>query len=161
MKLEFESLFAELKSKSQQILEQRSIKNPLLVGIQTGGVTVAQRLHKELGVKEALSSLNINFYRDDFSRIGLHPHVGSSDLAISPDERHVILVDDVLYTGRTIRAALNEIFDYGRPASVILAVLIERNGRELPIHADVRGGRVDLGDKFNIKLQGSETIKIV
>ena len=111
----------------------------LMVGIHTGGVWVAEHLHSLLKLPQPLGQLNIAFYRDDFSRIGLHPHVKPSALPIEVDNRHIILVDDVLYTGRTIRAALNEIFDYGRPASVTLAVLAERNGRELPIQADVIG----------------------
>jgi len=99
-----------------------------------------------------LGTLDISFYRDDFTRIGIHPEVKASELPVNIDERHVILSDDVLHTGRTIRAALNEIFDYGRPASITLAVLVDRNGRELPIQADVIGHPVGLKKGEHIKL---------
>src|SRR3990172_1289698 len=115
-------------------------RRPAIVGIHTGGVWVARRLHKLLDLEDPLGSLDISFYRDDFTRIGVNPQVKASNLPIDIENRHVILVDDVLHTGRTIRAALNEIFDYGRPASVTLAVLIERDGRELPIAA--QGGEI-------------------
>ena len=85
---------------------------------------------------EPCGSLDISFYRDDFSRIGLNPKVKASQLPEDISDRHILLIDDVLQTGRTIRAAMNEIFDYGRPASIKLCVLLERNGRELPIQAD-------------------------
>ncbi len=126
----------------------------LMVGIHTGGVWVAERLHQLLNLPQPLGQLNIAFYRDDFSRIGLHPRVKPSSLPIEVDNRHIILVDDVLYTGRTIRAALNEIFDYGRPASVTLAVLIERNGRELPIQPDIIGCSLCLESGKTVKLCG-------
>lgn len=104
-----------------------------LVGIHTGGVWVAERLHAALGLKTPLGRLDVSFYRDDFSRSGLHPQIKSSEIPFEVNDRPIIIVDDVLYTGRTIRAAMNEIFDYGRPARVDLAVLIDRGGRELPI----------------------------
>ena len=129
-----------------------------MIGIMTGGVTVAEKLHKQLGLETALGQLNISFYRDDFSRIGLHPVVGASELPFSVEGMHIVLVDDVLHTGRTIRAALNEIFDYGRPASITLAVLMERQGRELPIQADVIGKLVSLEDDEQIKLN-TETME--
>ena len=130
----------------------------LMIGIHTGGVWVAERLHAMLELSEPLGQLNIAFYRDDFSRIGLHPHVKPSSLPFEVDNRHIILVDDVLHTGRTIRAALNEIFDYGRPASVTLAVLVERNGRELPIQPDVIGCSLCLDSGKQIKLCGPEPL---
>lgn len=129
-------------------------KRPVMVGIHTGGVWVAGRLHKQLGLSEPLGTLDISFYRDDFTRIGMHPQVKASHLPVSIEDRHVILVDDVLQTGRTIRAALNEIFDYGRPASVTLAVLIAREGRELPIEAQVVGERMKLNRREHVKLVG-------
>lgn len=129
-------------------------KQPVMVGIHTGGVWVAERLHKELGLKEPLGTLDISFYRDDFTRIGMNPQVKASQLPISIEDRHVILVDDVLQTGRTIRAALNEIFDYGRPASVTLAALIVRAGRELPIEAQVAGEHMKLSKREHVKLVG-------
>lgn len=125
---------------------------PALIGIYTGGVWIARRLRALLRLEEPLGTLDISFYRDDFTRIGMNPEVKASDLPVNIDRRHVILADDVLHTGRTIRAALNVIFDYGRPASVTLAVLVDRNGRELPIQADVVGQHMDLKQGQHVKL---------
>jgi pyrimidine operon attenuation protein / uracil phosphoribosyltransferase len=133
---------------------------PVMVGIHTGGVWVAERLHKLLGLAEPLGTLDISFYRDDFTRIGVNPQVKASNLPVNIEGRHVILVDDVLQTGRTIRAALNEIFDYGRPASVTLAVLIERDGRELPIEAQAVGEHVKLSRHQHVKLVGPESLAL-
>jgi pyrimidine operon attenuation protein/uracil phosphoribosyltransferase len=104
-----------------------------LIGIHTGGVWVAERLHAALGLKTPLGSLDVSFYRDDFSRSGLHSQIKSSDIPFEVKDRPIVIVDDVLFTGRTIRAAMNEIFDYGRPARIDLAVLLDRGGRELPV----------------------------
>ncbi|MBI4005869.1 MAG: bifunctional pyr operon transcriptional regulator/uracil phosphoribosyltransferase PyrR [Gammaproteobacteria bacterium] len=134
--------------------------NPLMIGIHTGGVWIAERLHKLLKLNSPLGQLNIAFYRDDFSRIGVHPRVKPSKLPFDVEDQHIILIDDVLHTGRTIRAALNEIFDYGRPATVILAVLIERSGRELPIRADVVGKNMTLKDNEHVKLSGPEPLAL-
>jgi pyrimidine operon attenuation protein/uracil phosphoribosyltransferase len=123
-----------------------------MIGIRTGGVSVAQHLHSALALPLPLGQLNISFYRDDFSRIGLHPVVGPSELPINIEDRPVLLVDDVLHTGRTIRAAMNEIFDFGRPARVALAVLVQRQGRELPIQADVAGHTLELKPGQQLKL---------
>ena len=142
-------------------LARLDIEEPAMVGIQTGGVWIAQRLHQTLNIDTPLGALNINFYRDDFTRIGLHPSVTPSHLPFSVDDRNIILVDDVLHTGRTIRAALNEIFDYGRPAKVVLAVLIDRDGRELPIRADVSGNRFALSNDQHIKLTGPNPMHLV
>ncbi|RKZ36828.1 MAG: bifunctional pyr operon transcriptional regulator/uracil phosphoribosyltransferase PyrR [Gammaproteobacteria bacterium] len=132
----------------------------LMLGIHTGGVWVAKRLHSLLNLPQPLGKLNIAFYRDDFSRIGLHPHVKPSTLPIEVDNRHIILVDDVLHTGRTIRAAFNEIFDYGRPKNVTLATLVERNGRELPIQPDVIGCSLSLEAGKTIKLCGPDPLSL-
>lgn len=142
-------------------LAARQLDRPLMIGIHTGGVWVAQRLHQRLGLPEPLGTLDIAFHRDDFSRIGMQPQVRPSRLPFDVDDRHVILVDDVLYTGRTVRAALNEIFDYGRPASVLLAVLVDRGGRELPIAADVAGQRLALPPEQQLKLQGPDPLSMV
>ncbi len=141
-------------------LRGHGVENPLMVGIHTGGVWVAQRLHGLLGIEAPLGTLDISFYRDDFSRIGLHPQVRPSDLPFELDDRHLILVDDVLHTGRTIRAALNELFDYGRPASVTLAVLVDRGGRELPIQPDVTGMTVELRPGEQVKLTGPDPLTL-
>lgn len=132
----------------------------LMVGIHTGGHWVARRLHDMLALPTPLAGLNISFYRDDFSRKGLHPQVVPSDLPLDVEGRHVLLVDDVLYTGRTVRAAMNEIFDYGRPARISLAVLLERSGRELPIRADFCGQSVSLRAGEQIKLTGPQPLKL-
>lgn len=138
-----------------------SVQDCIMIGIKTGGVTVAQALHQKLKLTETLGELNISFYRDDFSRIGLHPQVGSSSLPFEVENRTVILVDDVIYSGRTIRAAMNEIFDYGRPARIILAALVEREGRELPIRADIIGKSMDLLGSQQVKLQADDMSLIV
>jgi pyrimidine operon attenuation protein/uracil phosphoribosyltransferase len=134
--------------------------NPCMVGIHTGGVWVANGLHRRLGLGCPLGTLDISFYRDDFSHIGMHPQVRPSNLPFNVEGQHIILVDDVLQTGRTIRAALNEIFDYGRPASVMLAVLVERSGHELPIQADVTGIHMELADDEQVKLQGPSPLTL-
>ena len=123
-----------------------------VVGIHTGGVRVARELHDRLGVKRPLGILDITFYRDDFSRIGLHPRVARSQLPFDVDDQQILLVDDVVYSGRTVRAALNVLFDYGRPRRVMLATLIERTGHELPIRADFVGERLDLGPQQQVRL---------
>ena len=142
-------------------LAERGIDDPAMIGIHTGGVRVAEKLHKHLGLQDPLGSLDISFYRDDFTRIGMNPDVRPSSLPFEIEGRHIVLVDDVLYTGRTIRAALNEIFDYGRPASVTLAVLVNRNGRELPVEASVSGMQLDLNPNEHIKLTGDEEMSLV
>jgi pyrimidine operon attenuation protein/uracil phosphoribosyltransferase len=139
-------------------------KAPLLIGIHTGGVWIAQQLAEILGVDffdASIGTLNIAYYRDDFTRIGMHPQVTPSDLPFAVDDRHLLVVDDVLYSGRTIRAALNEIFDYGRPASVTLAVLIERNGRELPIQADIIGQSLTMSENEHIKLNNNNGLTLM
>ena len=115
-----------------------------IVGIYTGGVWVAQRLQRALGLAAPVGQLAITLHRDDFGRIGLHREQRRSHLPFPVDGRDILLVDDVLHTGRTIRAALNELWDFGRPKSVRLAVLADRGGRELPIAADFTGAVVDV-----------------
>jgi len=132
----------------------------LMIGIHTGGVWVAEQLHSILALQAPLGALDISFYRDDFSRIGLNPQVKPSKISTDIDDKHIILVDDILHTGRTIRAAMNEIFDYGRPASIILVVLGERSGRELPIQADIVGKHFDLDSHEHVKLTGPEALNL-
>lgn len=127
--------------------------NSALIGIHTGGVWVAERLHTDLGLSVPLGTLDVNFYRDDFEQRGLRPQVRPSTIPFEVDGRDLILVDDVLYTGRTIRAAMNELFDYGRPASIRLAALVDRGGRELPIAPQFVGARVDIPPDQNIELE--------
>ena len=134
-------------------------KSPRMVGIRTGGVWIAERLHAALGLDEPLGVLDISFYRDDFSRVGLNPTVRPSDIPWPVEGSHIILVDDVLYTGRTIRAALNELFDYGRPDEVLLTTLVERPGcRELPICAKYVGTTVACDQA--VKLSGPEPLEL-
>jgi len=156
-----ETLLDELAERLKTLLSERSIDQPLMVGIHTGGVWVANALHQKLSLQEPLSTLDISFYRDDFSRIGMNPQVKPSKLPAQIDDRHIILVDDVLHTGRTIRAAMNEIFDYGRPASITLVCLVERSGREIPIQADVVGQHLHLDNNQHIKLTGPEPLEFV
>lgn len=139
----------------------RGIQDPVMIGIHTGGVWVAKRLHQALGLTRPLGTLDISFYRDDFSRSGMHPQVRPSHLPFDVDEQNIILVDDVLHSGRTVRAALNEIFDYGRPASVMLAVLVERTGHELPVSADVAGIRLNLRPEEHVKLTGPDNLALM
>jgi pyrimidine operon attenuation protein/uracil phosphoribosyltransferase len=123
-----------------------------MVGIHSGGVWVAHKLHEQLGRDVPLGTLDISFYRDDFSHSGLHPRVRPSSIPFDVAGRDIILVDDVLYTGRTVRAAMNELFDYGRPASIRLAVLLDRGGRELPIAAQWVGTTLPLARGQNIRV---------
>jgi pyrimidine operon attenuation protein / uracil phosphoribosyltransferase len=114
-----------------------------IVGIYTGGAWVAERLHRALGITVPLGVLAVTLHRDDFGRIGLHRESRRSQIPFPVDGREVILVDDILHTGRTIRAALNELFDFGRPSAVRLAVLADRGGRELPVCAEFSGAQVE------------------
>jgi pyrimidine operon attenuation protein/uracil phosphoribosyltransferase len=156
-----DALIEKMAGELQDLFKAHGISNPALIGIHTGGVWIAEQLHRRLGIREPLGSLDISFYRDDFSHVGMHPQVRPSRLPLDVNNCHIVLVDDVLYTGRTIRAALNEIFDYGRPASVMLAVLIDRGARELPIAADVCGQRLELAAGEQVKLQGPEPLSMV
>jgi len=127
-----------------------------LVGIHSGGVWLMDELAARLGADLPRGELDIAFYRDDFSRIGLHPEVKPSRLPFDMEDRHVILVDDVLFTGRTVRAAMNLLFDYGRPAAIRLAVLVDRGGRELPVCPDFVGHRLELAAGQHISLDRNE-----
>ncbi|WP_295454823.1 bifunctional pyr operon transcriptional regulator/uracil phosphoribosyltransferase PyrR [uncultured Thiodictyon sp.] len=151
----------EMAAELRNLIAERAIAAPLMVGIHTGGVWVAERLHAALSLSDPLGRLDISFYRDDFTRIGLHPQVHPSHLPAAVEGRHVILVDDVLQTGRTIRAALNVLFDYGRPKSVILAALAERGGRQLPIEPNVVGLHARLAPGEQLKLTGPVPLALV
>jgi pyrimidine operon attenuation protein/uracil phosphoribosyltransferase len=158
---EVESHILKMGEELAELLQARRIQDPLMIGIHTGGVWVAERLHGQLALSDPLGQLDISFYRDDFTRIGMHPQVRPSHLPVPVDDRHIVLVDDVLQTGRTIRAALNVLFDYGRPASVLLATLAERDGRELPIEPNVVGLRARLEPGQQIKLTGPDPLKLI
>lgn len=157
--VEVEGMIQQMAESLKTVLGPDTVSAKML-GIKTGGVLVAQRLHNALTLSEDAGELNISFYRDDFSRIGLHPQVGASQIPFSIEGEIIILVDDVLYSGRTIRAAMNEIFDYGRPEKIILATLVERSGRELPISANVIGRSMDLPDNQQVKLRSDMSLEI-
>ncbi|MBL4620771.1 MAG: bifunctional pyr operon transcriptional regulator/uracil phosphoribosyltransferase PyrR [Immundisolibacteraceae bacterium] len=133
-------------------------KQPLVVGIHTGGVWVAQELAKRL--QSSCAEVDISFHRDDILKRGLPRQTAVTQLPVSLTGRTVVLVDDVLHTGRTIRAALEELYDRGRPAQVLLAVLVDRGGHELPIRADVVGQQLDLVGGDQVKLSGPKPLKI-
>jgi len=149
-----------LDAMASQLAGRVSRGETAMVGIRTGGAWVAERLHSLLGLEAPLGVLDISFYRDDFSRVGIDPLVRPSHLPVDLEGRSVVLVDDILHTGRTIRAALNELFDYGRPSSVTLAVLIDRDDRELPIQADVVGRVIHLEPGQQVKLQGPDPMTL-
>lgn len=158
-KFDVPALLEQMATELARYISQQT-SEPAMIGIHTGGVWLAEILHQRLALSKPLGQLDISFYRDDFSQIGVHPQVHPSKLCFEVDNQHIILVDDVLYTGRTIRAALNELFDYGRPACVTLAVLVERDGRELPIHAQVVGTRLELDANQQIKLRGPAPLSL-
>lgn len=141
-------------------LADRGLDDPVVIGIHTGGAWVAEHINRLLGLAEPTGLLDISFYRDDFTQIGVNPQVRPSRIEFDLDDRNVVLVDDVLHTGRTIRAAMNEIFDYGRPATITLVTLIERSGRQLPIQPDVIGLSPPLGVHDHIKLNGPQPLSL-
>ena len=134
---------------------------PVIVGIETGGVWVAEQIRKCVAPQAELGRLNISFYRDDFTRNGLHPVVKPSSLPVDIDDRTIILIDDVLQSGRTVRAAMNEIFDYGRPQKILLVILIDRGQREIPVQADFVGASLSLDRSTHIKLEGPEPLNLI
>ncbi|WP_166256789.1 bifunctional pyr operon transcriptional regulator/uracil phosphoribosyltransferase PyrR [Marinobacter salicampi] len=158
--LNMDTLLDDLEAGLRRQLHERGIDNPALIGIRTGGVWLADVLHKRLGLNEPFGELDISFYRDDFSRIGLNPRVQPSHLPFETEGRDIVLVDDVVMSGRTIRAAMNEIFDYGRPASILLVALIDLGARELPIHPDVVAKELSLEAHQRVKLQGPEPLSV-
>ncbi|MGO1748679.1 MAG: bifunctional pyr operon transcriptional regulator/uracil phosphoribosyltransferase PyrR [Marinobacter sp.] len=157
---DIDRLMDELETGLRSLLAERGIESPVLIGIRTGGVWVADILGKRLGIEEPFGELDISFYRDDFSRIGLNPKVTPSSLPFDTEGRDIILIDDVIMSGRTIRAAMNELFDYGRPASIILGTLIDLGARELPIQPDVAGQSLVLKAQQRVKLRGPDPLRI-
>lgn len=143
-----EALLAELTAR----IKPDAGDDTALVGIRTGGVWVAERLHAALGLKLPLGTIDVAFYRDDYKKKGLATGVRPSDIRFPVEDARIILVDDVLYTGRTIRAAVNEIFDYGRPTSIRLAALVDRGGRQLPICPQYVGGVIAARSNESIEL---------
>ena len=151
-------LITKMSSEIQATLPQ-NLDNVVMVGIHTGGAWVAKVLHEQLQLGNELGQLDISFYRDDFTQNGLHPQVKSSVLP-EVEGKTVILVDDVIMSGRTIRAAMNELFDYGRPERIILACLLDVGHRELPIQADIIGQRIERKTNERIKLSGPEPLEL-
>lgn len=158
--LDVTPLLAELERQLRGEMTRRNLRDPAMIGIHSGGAWIAERLHRSLALADPLGLLSITFYRDDFSQIGMHPRIHSSSVPFKIDGRDILLIDDVFYTGRTIRAALNEIFDYGRPDKVVLGALVERDGRQIPIRPDCIGGRVTLDANERIKLTGPESLEL-
>jgi pyrimidine operon attenuation protein / uracil phosphoribosyltransferase len=148
--------YATFYNALKQQLSSLDKTNTLMVGIHTGGYWLAEALHADLGFTHPLAALSTTLQRDDFARSGLHKQRQPTRLPMSLQGMDVLLVDDVLHTGRTIRAALNELFEYGRPASVCLAVLVDRGGRELPFAASYCGGVVDVPKNHELVLLQSD-----
>ena len=152
LQLDAEALYAQLRHGVRGLLRPESA----LVGIWSGGAWLAERLHKDLGLPGQAGVISSTLHRDDFSQRGL----AGSDPTLLPFDiagRHIVLIDDVLYTGRTIRAVVNELFDFGRPSAVKLAVLVDRGGRQLPIHPDFAAARVALPASQQLALARSAT----
>jgi pyrimidine operon attenuation protein / uracil phosphoribosyltransferase len=123
-----------------------------MIGVHTGGAWLAERLHAVLGIREPLGLMDIAFYRDDYHTQGLHHDPKRTRIPFDVSGRELLLVDDVLYTGRTVRAAMNELFDYGRPESIALVVLADRGGRQLPICAQHCGARLEVPAGMRLRL---------
>jgi pyrimidine operon attenuation protein/uracil phosphoribosyltransferase len=143
-----EILFQQLAEKLKPLISA----DTALVGIHSGGVWLAERFLPLLGASLPYGTLDVSFYRDDFASRGLHKENRPSQIPFEVQDRHIILIDDVFYTGRTIRAAMNELFDYGRPASISLAVLVNRGGRELPIVPQIAALELQLAPEQNLQL---------
>jgi pyrimidine operon attenuation protein/uracil phosphoribosyltransferase len=150
--LDAEALYRELLRGVRQLLTQQT----RLVGITSGGAWLAARLHKDLGLAGTAGVISSAMHRDDFAKRGLSGAGQQTQLHFDVNDSHIVLLDDVLYTGRTIRAVLNELFDYGRPAQVQLAVLVDRGGRELPVQADYAAARVSLPPSQSLELARDE-----
>lgn len=151
LQLDAEALYAELR-KGVEAIKTMSAGPLSLVGVTTGGVWLAQRLQQDLHLDADVGVISSAMHRDDFGERGLSVPTEQTRLPFDVNGAHVLVVDDVLYTGRTVRAILNELFDYGRPASVKLAVLVDRGGRELPVAADFAAVRLPLpkGQSFEL-----------
>jgi pyrimidine operon attenuation protein/uracil phosphoribosyltransferase len=159
--LEQESMQRAIVRVAHEILERNQGTDGLvIVGIQRRGVTIARRIAEAIerieGTEVPLGTLDITFYRDDLSTLGPAPSVGRTDLPFDINDKAVVLVDDVLYTGRTVRAAMNELMDYGRARCIQLAVLVDRGHRELPIRADFVGKNVPTSSREVVKVMVEE-----
>lgn len=151
LELDAEALYAQLADCVKQALA--TAEQVAIVGIYSGGAWLAERLAAELRLTERLGFIDVSFYRDDYAEKGLPAAVKPTQIPFDVDGATILLVDDVLYTGRTTRAAINELFDYGRPAKIMLAALVDRGGRELPIAADCVAETVTLAPNESLVLQ--------
>ena len=149
--LDAEALYCELVRGVRQL----GAGDAKLVGVTSGGAWLAERMHKDMALQGTAGVISSAMHRDDFAKRGLAAPAHQTRLEFDVNDAHIILLDDVLYTGRTIRAVLNELFDYGRPASVKLAVLVDRGGRELPVQADYAAARVTLPSTQSLALARS------
>jgi len=147
--LDAEAIYVSLVQRVREVAAARPLG---LVGVHTGGVWIAERLRSDLKIESEVGVLDVSFYRDDFARGGLNPGVRPSRIPFEVAGCHLLLVDDVLNTGRTVRAAMNELFDYGRPARIDLVVLIDRGGRELPIQPLAVGRTIEVPDDVSVVL---------
>jgi pyrimidine operon attenuation protein/uracil phosphoribosyltransferase len=129
------------------------VPDAAIVGIHSGGAWLAERLAADLDLKGRLGFIDVSFYRDDYAKKGLHPDVKPTSIGFNVDGATIVLVDDVLYTGRTTRAAINVLFDFGRPARIMLAALADRGGRELPVAPDFTGVKATLAPNQSLSLQ--------
>lgn len=152
--LDAEALYAKLAQQVRTGLQ--GVEHAAIVGIHSGGAWLAERLAAELQLNDRLGFIDVSFYRDDFAEKGLRPDVKPSQIGFDVEGATIVLVDDVLYTGRTTRAAINELFDYGRPARILLASLVDRGGRELPIAADFLAETIVLADNQSLQLQRAD-----
>jgi pyrimidine operon attenuation protein/uracil phosphoribosyltransferase len=149
LELDAEAIYQQL---ARRVREHVAGRNPLLVGVHTGGVWLAERLRADLRIEAEVGILDVSFYRDDYSQSGLSRGVRPSRIPFDVDDADILLVDDVLNTGRTVRAAMNELFDYGRPARIELAVLIDRGGRELPVSTPLIGRTIEVPEDVSVVL---------
>lgn len=152
--LDAEALYRVLAKQVKAGLAQA--ENVAIVGIYSGGAWLAERLAAELQLNERLGFIDVSFYRDDFAEKGLRMDVKPTQIPFDVDGATILLVDDVLYTGRTTRAAINELFDYGRPARIMLAALVDRGERELPIAADFVAQTTSIPDRQLLILQRAD-----
>ncbi len=152
LQLDAEALYTELRHGVQGLLRPETV----LVGIWSGGAWLAERLQKDLGRPGAHGVISSTLHRDDFQARGLAAGTGPTQLPFAIEGSHILLLDDVLYTGRTLRAVVNELFDFGRPASVTLAVLVDRGGREMPVSAAFSAAKIVLPASQRLSLRRSD-----
>ena len=147
-----ENLLTDITTKIAAQLNRHPDAEHALVGIHSGGVWLMQRILDTLKLDILYGTLDAALYRDDYAQRGLKAETKPSNIAFNVQDKHIILIDDIFYTGRTTRAAMNELFDYGRPASITLAVLINRGGAELPILPNIAGAEIALKPKQSLQL---------